>query len=106
MEPADIQHKIKTLMDAAGWTKYKLAKMAGLQQSTISHMFKRNNAPTFNTMVSICKAFNMTLGQFFADEGEAVVLTDEQRSYLEAWGAMDDEQRQIIASTIRQFIKE
>lgn len=106
METTEIQDKIKHLMNSVGWSEYKLAKMAGLPQSTISHLFKRNNAPTFPTVSAICRAFNITMGQFFADEGEAVVLTAEQCNHLLAWGAMSDEQRAIIESTMRQFIHE
>ena len=106
METTDIQNRIKHLMEAVGWSEYKLAKMAGLPQSTISHLFKRNNAPTFPTVAAICRAFNMTLGQFFAEDGEAVTLTCEQRKHLTMWGALTDEQRSIIESTMRQFIHE
>lgn len=106
METTDIQGKIRRLMDAVGWSEYKLAKEAGLPQSTISHLFKRNNAPTFPTVNAICRAFNITLGQFFADDGEPVVLTDEQRGLLVTWGAMSEEQRNIIASTMEQFVHE
>lgn len=105
MEPSDIQEKIKQLMDTAGWSEYKLAKMANLPQSTISHLFNRNNAPTFTTVEAICRAFNITMGQFFADVGESVVLTKEQSDLLVGWGAMNEEQREIITRTIQQFLK-
>ncbi|HMM06037.1 MAG TPA: helix-turn-helix transcriptional regulator [Clostridiales bacterium] len=51
-------------MNASGWSEYKLAKEAELPQSTISHLFKRNNAPTFPTIEAICGAFGMTMAQF------------------------------------------
>ena len=99
----DVQGQIKKLMDIKGWSEYRLAKEAGLPQSTISHLFKRNNAPTYPTIEAICGAFGITMAQFFADEGEAVVLTPEQRELLLLWGTLAHEQRRIVKSTMEQF---
>jgi transcriptional regulator with XRE-family HTH domain len=99
----DIQQRIKQLMDAKEWSEYRLAKEAGLPQSTISHLFKRNNAPTYPTIEAICRAFGITMAQFFADEGEAVVLTPEQHEILLLWGTLTDDQRQLIKNTMLQF---
>jgi transcriptional regulator with XRE-family HTH domain len=99
----DIWERIKQLMDQKDWTEYKLAKEAGLPQSTISHLFKRNNAPTYPTREAICQAFGITIAQFFADEGEAVVLTPEQREMLLLWGTLSEKQRQMIKDIMVQF---
>lgn len=99
----DIQERIKLLMKEKGWSEYKLAKEANLPQSTISHLFKRNNAPTYPTIEAICRAFGITMAQFFADEGEAVVLTPDQRELLLLWGTLTEEQRQIVKSTMKHF---
>lgn len=99
----DIQERIKQLMDAKGWSEYKLAKEANLPQSTISHMFKRNNAPTYPTIEAICRAFGITKAQFFVDEGEAVVLTPDQWELLLQWGTLTEEQRQIVIGTMKHF---
>jgi transcriptional regulator with XRE-family HTH domain len=99
----DIQERIKQLMDAKGWSEYKLAKEADLPQSTISHLFKRNNAPTYPTIEAICRAFGITMAQFFADEGEPVVLTPDQRELLLQWGTLTEEQRKIVISTMKHF---
>jgi len=42
----DAQKRIKQLMEERGWTDYRLAKEANLSHSTITNVFKRNNAPT------------------------------------------------------------
>lgn len=75
----DAQKRIKQLMEERGWTDYRLAKEANLSHSTITNVFKRNNAPTLPTLEVICRAFGITLAQFFAEGGEAVEITDEQR---------------------------
>lgn len=91
-----VQERIKQLMEKMGWSEYKLAKEAQLSQSTVTKIFDRNNAPTLPTIEAICKAFNITVSQFFADDGEAVTLTPEQKVHLELWGTLDDEQRRKL----------
>lgn len=98
-----IQERIKQLMRTRGWTEYRLAKEANLPQSTISHLFKRNNAPTYPTIEAICCAFGVTVAQFFADEGESVVLTADQMELLILWGALAEDQRQIVKNIMLQF---
>ena len=100
-----VQERIKELMKAKGWSEYRLAKEAGLPQSTISHLFKRNNAPTYPTIEAICRALGITLSQFFADHGEAVVLTDEQMELLFLFGTLIEEQKQIVKDTMKHFGK-
>ena len=103
--PMDIRAKIKRLMDARGWTEYRLAKEAGLSQSTVSHLFKRENAPTFFTVESICKAFGISLAQFFAEADEVDSFTEEQRAVLLLWGALDEEQRKVVRYIMKSFAK-
>lgn len=99
----DIQERIKELMNIKGWSEYKLAKEANLPQSTISHLFKRNNCPTYPTVDSICKAFGITMAQFFSVDDEAVSVTKEQRELLILWGTLTDEQREIIKNVMIQL---
>jgi len=99
----DVKERIKLLMEEKDWSEYRLAKEAELPQSTISHLFKRNNAPTYPTIEAICRAFGITLAQFFADEGESIVLSPEQREVLLLWGSLSDEQKQSVKSVMRQF---
>jgi transcriptional regulator with XRE-family HTH domain len=91
-----VQERIKQLMNDKGWSEYKLAKEAQLSQSTVTKIFDRNNAPTLPTIEAICGAFNMTISQFFADDGEPITLTPEQKAHLELWGSLDDKQRQKL----------
>ena len=80
-----ILERIEQLMKERGLSKKKLAKAAGLSDSTISNLFKRHNDPSFATLKSICDGLGITLMQFFAEEGEAVVLTREQQKLFAAW---------------------
>jgi len=70
----DAQNRIKKLMEEKGWTNHRLAKEANLSHSTVTNIFNRNNAPTLLTLESICRAFGITLSQFFAEGNELVQI--------------------------------
>ena len=90
------QKRIKQLMAERGWTDYQLAKEADLSHSTISNMFNRNNAPTLPTIEALCRAFRITLSQFFAEGSESVELTERQREMLLRWNTLTEEQQKKL----------
>ncbi len=92
----DAKKRIRQLMDERGWTEYRLAKESGLSASTISNMFKRNNAPTLLTLEDICKAFGITLVQFFAEGDAACALTEEQKNLFAKWSTLSDDQKKVL----------
>lgn len=91
-----ILERILQLRDERGWTEYRLSEEAGIAQSTISSWFRKNVNPTKTSLEKICKAFNITMSQFFAFDNEPVVLTDKQRQVLENWNKLNPKQQDII----------
>lgn len=95
----DVLGRIKQLMEQRDWSIYRLCKESGLAQSTLSHIFRKDSEPTISTLETICKAFGITLGEFFSD-GECVPLTGEQRSLLDKWALLTSEQKELILNMI------
>ena len=95
----DAQRRIKQLMEERGWTDYRLAKESNLSHSTVTNMFNRNNAPTLPTLEAVCKAFGITLAQFFT-EGNSPELTEEQRVLCAKWSTLNDDQKQALLALI------
>lgn len=91
----DTQKRIRELMKERKWTDYRLAKEAKLSHSTVTNMFNRNNAPTLPTLEAVCKAFGITLAQFFT-EGNTPELTEEQRILFTKWSTLKGEQKQAL----------
>ena len=91
----DAQKQIKKLMEERGWTDYRLAKESGLSHSTIANMFGRNNAPTLPTLEAVCRAFGITLAQFFS-EGNPLELTKEQQVLFAKWSSLTDRQKNLL----------
>lgn len=100
----DAKTRIKELMKNKNISEYRLAKLSGLSQSTISNIFTRNTAPTIPTIEAICRGFGISMAQFFADETEeAVYLTEEQKELFIKWSALSAEQKRIINEIINSY---
>ena len=95
----DAQRRIEQLMEERDWTDYRLAKESKLAHSTVTNMFNRNNAPTLPTLEAVCKAFGITLAQFFT-EGNSPELTEEQRILFAKWSTLKDDQKQALLALI------
>lgn len=99
----DVLAKIKRLRDERGWSDYRLAQESGLRQSTLSSLYKKNNTPTIPTLEALCKAFGLTLSQFFADGNVPVDLTSEQKNMLENWNMLSVEQKKALLELIKSM---
>ena len=87
--------RIQELMDMRGWSQYRLRQETQLPQSTISNIFKRVSAPNLSTLEIICKAFGISLSQFFA-EGELISVSKEQQELLDRWAALTERQKEAF----------
>jgi len=87
--------RIQELMDMRGWSQYRLRQETQLPQSTISNIFKRVSAPNLSTLEIICKAFGISLSQFFA-EGELISVSREQRELLDRWATLTERQKEAF----------
>lgn len=94
---------ITELRQQRGWTEYQLAERAGLPQSTISSWYRKNLIPTLPSLEKICAAFGITLSQLFAEEGDPVELTGEQRRLLDRWSRLRREQQAAVLALLDQM---
>ena len=91
----NVTEHIESLMREREWTIYRLGKETGLSQSTLAHVFRRDSAPTIATLEIICKAFGISLSQFFSN-GDSYALTEEQEKLLSDWATLTKEQKQLL----------
>ena len=97
----DILERIKTLRDKRGWSNYRLAKESNVSEGSLNNLFRLNNLPTLPTLEAICNGLGITLAGFFMEDGDAVVLTAEQRDLLDTWNALNQAQK----SALLEFLK-
>lgn len=63
----NVLEKIDNLRVCRNWSMYELAENAGIPQSTLSNMFLRKTLPSINTLSKICKAFKISMSEFFTE---------------------------------------
>lgn len=93
--------RIKELLDERGWSMYQLARKANIQQSTLSNLFIRNNAPTISTLEKICDAFGITIVEFFG--GDDKFRSDEERELLFHWNKLPKEAKEALLSLLKSY---
>lgn len=99
----DIIGRIDELMKLYGWSDYRLSQEAGLSQSTIANMRRRGSIPSVVTIEIMCKAFGITLSQFFSAEHGSDDINDEQAALLDRWARLNEKQKGIIMEIIDEF---
>jgi transcriptional regulator with XRE-family HTH domain len=96
----DILQQITKLRKERGWSSYRLAKEAGIPQSTLSNLYQRANSPTVSTLEAICHAFGISLAQFFSSTEENSVLTHDQKELLKKWVLLTQSQKERVVAYI------
>lgn len=94
-----IIEKIDKLRVEKGWSINYLAMEAGITQSTINNMYQRNSEPRICTLKALCKALNITLSEFFADDTSNSDIEEVQRRF----NSLNDEQKQAVLVMLRSF---
>lgn len=98
----DTLERLRQLQKQRGWTDYRLARESGLSDSTIINIYRRNALPSIPTLEAICRAFGLTLSQFFAD-GELVELTPELNQLFDQWKTLTPEQKRVTMEVVQTF---
>lgn len=100
----DIRQRLIELQEQHGWSDYKIAKEAGLSPNTVSNIYRRGNTPSMVTLEALCKAFGITMAQFFA-EGEMIEITPELRELFDKWTVLTPEQKTAPLVDIQRYNK-
>lgn len=79
----DVIGRIKYLMKQRNWSQNQLAENASIPQSTVNSWFANSILPSIFSIEQICKAFDITLSEFFiVSEEEPILLTHSQQNIL------------------------
>ena len=78
----DILKRIIQLRDERNWTNYRLSDEAGLPYVTLTNMFSRGTQPSIATLTALCEAFGISLSQFFSEENDEILLSDEEKELV------------------------
>lgn len=100
-----VGEKIRTIRTSKNLSADKLAKKAGLGQSTISEIELGKKSPTVVTLSKICSALNITLVELFSSDSrfELEDITPELKELLHSAKDLTPSQLEALKMTAKAF---
>lgn len=92
----NVLEKITVLRQERGWTTYRLAKLSGIPQSTISTWYRKNLMPPIDKLEILCQTFGISLADFFNDTEIILSITEEEKNMLSQWSLLTPNQRKAV----------
>ena len=96
----NVLEKITSPREERGWTTYRLSKLSGIPQSTISTWYRKNLMPPIDKLEIICQTFGITLAEFFDDTNVFISMTEEEKNMLSRWTLLTPSQRTAVLNII------
>ena len=100
----DVRQRIEDLLDERGWSLYRLSQEASMSWSTLRNIMKKGTEPGIATLESICKAFDISLSQFF-DAEHSLNITAEQQHLLQNWSLLDQKDQTALRTIIQSLLQ-
>ena len=100
----DLLEKITSLREERGWTTYKLSKLSGIPQSTISTWYRKNLMPPIDKLEIICQTFGISLAEFFNNTDVSISMTDDEKNMLKQWTLLTPSQRTAVLNIINLLL--
>ena len=100
-------HRINQLLEERDWTLYKLAQMSDIPESSLQHLFRRNNEPSIPTLRKICKGLGIKIQDFFSEEPVKVqeVLSPADKQFISRYLSLTDSQKRRLSSYCDGLLK-
>ena len=95
-----INKKILALCEERGWTTYMLAVKADITHSTLNSSINRDTPPKIDTLQRICDAFGITLAQFFMEDEQLEILSNEEKRLVSLFRNLTGEKQQALLELI------
>ena len=94
--------RIDDLRNKKGWSKYELAKCLGVSTNAVYAWYRTGAMPSLSNIERLCEALNITLEQFFCENG-AYKLTEEEDRLLQEWMILSEIEKQAVFKMLDGF---
>ncbi len=102
---------IKKLCEQKNVTLYSLAKEAGISSSTLSYLINGKTNPQIYTILSICNALGVTIGELLQEPSESVNPDEKcnndagETMLIESYRKLSAAKREILAKFIDMLLQ-
>lgn len=98
-----IAGNIKDLCKKRHVSKYRLAQLTGIAQSSLGRIIANESTPSLQTLEKICSALDVTLSQFSRMKKNH--LTDKQNEVMEIWNDLSADEQDVVLAMLRGLKK-
>lgn len=81
MKSNEIIERINYYCKEGGYTLYRLSKITGVPLSTLTSIFIKGSAPSFETLSKICNGLGILLSDFFSYQYSQNMDNNKQSNY-------------------------
>lgn len=99
----DIGSRIRELRKISNMTSSELADKMSVSQSFISGLENNSKKCSMDNLFKLCEIFNIEPSDFFNEDSNAVVLTDELKSLLDSARNLSSKELEAIKQVINVF---
>ena len=101
----DVNKRIDEIRIKKGWSRSKLAKEAGLSETTVYDWYNENHfTPSRRAIEDVCAAFEMSLSEFYFDI-DVEKLSAQQIRLLEIFEKVPDSKKETVINLAKSFIE-
>lgn len=97
-----INKKIIDMYEARGWTLYQLAEKSDIPYSSLNSSINRDAPPKLDTLERICKAFGISLSQFFMEGEEYEILNTREKELISLFRCLSSERQAALLKLIEK----
>ena len=102
----DIIARIADLSDSKGWTLHRLCNESNITYSDMSKFLRGNKMISLNNLQRICKAFDISLSQFFSfNQSLPDMIKESDWNMLESYIKLDDAYKHLVIEVIDVLAK-
>ena len=93
----DVLGRISELLTLHDMSFYKLSKLSGISQSTISTWYKKNYYPPIDKLEIICQVFDISLEDFFYESEKAIdEISLEDKEFLKIYHRLSSYHKKVV----------
>lgn len=94
----NIGKRLRTIRESKKITIYRISKETGISQNHISGIELGKRQPTIDTLIRLIEPLGITLAELFNEDGEAVFLSEEEKTLLESYRCLPDDRAAVLMS--------
>ena len=89
----DVVDRIEELRIQRDWSIYRLSLESGVPQPTLATMKQRKTPVKLDALQAICEAFGITLAQFFLEDEQIEMLSEQEKRLLKEFRNLSSKQQ-------------